>query len=104
MVDHASYHDLSRTGAASAAPSRPFDRWLTETIVEHAGEALSRRLAAWSQAPAAREAHPREDHFIPLLVAVGAAEDDAGVRTYHEHQTPDRDTTSAGYRLGDLAA
>ncbi len=29
-------------------------------------------------------AHPREEHLIPLMVAVGAAEAEAGERIYHE--------------------
>jgi len=29
-------------------------------------------------------AHPREEHLIPLMVAVGAAEQEAGERVYHE--------------------
>lgn len=99
-----SYHNLAQLGPASAGPSKAFDQWLTETVVEHTGEARSRRLTAWGDAPAARDAHPREEHLIPLLVAVGAAESEIGVRVHHEHQTPDRDTTSSGYRVGALAA
>jgi hypothetical protein len=34
--------------------------------------------------PAARSVHPEEDHLIPLMVAVGAAENEAGSRVYHE--------------------
>jgi aromatic ring-opening dioxygenase catalytic subunit (LigB family) len=30
----------------------------------------------WIDAPAARLAHPNEDHLLPLVVVVGAAEDD----------------------------
>lgn len=98
-----SYHDLSRMGPASATPSEVFDQWLTDTVINSSGTARSRRLAHWDQAPAARQAHPREDHFIPLLVAAGAAESEAGVRTYHEPRIPGRDTTSSGYRFGRVA-
>ncbi len=41
-------------------------------------------LRDWESAPSARIAHPTEDHLIPLMVAVGAAENEAGVRGYHE--------------------
>ena len=40
------------------------------------------RRAAWSTGtsrPAARLAHPREEHLLPLMVAAGAAGDDRGV-------------------------
>ena len=42
------------------------------------------QLIDWSSAPAARIAHPREEHLIPLMVAVGAAEGEQGERVYHE--------------------
>ena len=38
----------------------------------------------WAKAPAARLAHPQEDHLIPLMVAVGAARDEAASCVYHE--------------------
>ena len=42
------------------------------------------RLERWELAPSARFSQPREDHLIPLMVVVGAAEGDRAVRTYHE--------------------
>ena len=44
----------------------------------------SERLIHWVDAPMARAAHPREDHLIPLMAAVGAAEDEPGATTYHQ--------------------
>ena len=46
----------------------------------------TRALANWETAPAARVAHPREEHLLPLMVALGAAEGDAAKRTYHENE------------------
>lgn len=97
-----SYHDLSSMGPASQTPSRVFDEWLTDTMVGHSGEERSARLADWSSAPMARAAHPREDHLIPLLVAVGAAEGDRGFRNYHEEASLGGYTTASAYRLGSL--
>lgn len=93
------YHDLSSFGRTSAEPSKQFDVWLTDTVVGCAGAERSERLVHWAQAPCARSAHPREDHFIPLLVAVGAAEEDSGFRNYHQTDLFG-ETTSSGYRLG----
>jgi len=97
-----SFHDLSSMGPASSEPSRIFDEWLTDTVVGTEGEERSKRLAHWDRAPAARRAHPREDHLIPLLVAAGAAESEAGVRNYHEAGSLGGFTTSSVYRFGAL--
>ena len=50
------------------------------------GPGSARANALPANAPAARLAHPREDHLIPLMVAVGAAEHDAATCVYHENQ------------------
>lgn len=99
-----SFHDLSSRGAAGAEPSRVFDEWLTATIVDLDGVDRSARLADWASGPMARAAHPREDHFIPLLVAVGAAEDERGHRNYHEAASLGGYITSSAYRLGSRVA
>jgi len=74
-----------RSGPQARIPSQEFDTWLTEAVctATHRGK-KSKTSASWSQAPSARLAHPREDHLIPLMVAVGAAEEESGVRVYHE--------------------
>ena len=79
-----SYHNLRQWDAGAALPSRQFDAWLQETLVESAPAERRARLAAWRNAPSARAAHPREEHLLPLMVAVGAAEDDPGARIYHQ--------------------
>jgi len=78
-----SYHNLRMFGPAARVPSAQFDGWLETTLAMDAGE-RTRALSSWSTAPAARVAHPREEHLLPLMVAVGAAERDAATRTYHE--------------------
>jgi aromatic ring-opening dioxygenase catalytic subunit (LigB family) len=52
-----------------------FDGWLRETMALDA-DSRNERLTQWASAPAARAAHPREEHLIPLMVASGAAGDD----------------------------
>ena len=32
----------------------------------------------------ARVCHPQEDHFVPLFVALGAAETEKATRVYHD--------------------
>src|SRR4051812_20475138 len=79
-----SYHNLRNFGPQAHAPSKAFDDWLDQTVVTGGVALRSARLERWADAPSARIAHPREEHLIPLMVAVGAAEADAGVRIYHE--------------------
>ncbi|MEB3753442.1 class III extradiol ring-cleavage dioxygenase [Acinetobacter sp. MD2(2019)] len=79
-----SYHNLSQFNYLASKPSQAFDEWLYDTVVEHQGEQRSALLNDWATAPAARIAHPREEHLLPLMVAVGAAEDELAVRNYHE--------------------
>ena len=57
--------------------SEAFDAWLRESATLPAAE-RDARLTRWADAPAARLAHPREEHLLPLMVVAGAAGDDVG--------------------------
>ena len=81
-----SYHNLRAFGPAARAPSAAFDGWLESTLAIADPATRSRSLAAWEHAPAARAAHPREEHLLPLMVALGAAESEAATRVYHERE------------------
>ena len=77
------FHNLRAFGDPSAvASSEAFDEWLREVMRRHPG-ARAHGLTAWSRAPAARFAHPREEHLIPLMVATGAAGDDSATLAYN---------------------
>jgi aromatic ring-opening dioxygenase catalytic subunit (LigB family) len=77
-----SYHNLRRFDASGHAPAAAFDAWLGEAIAQDPAE-RARRLARWAEAPSAREAHPREEHLLPLMVIAGAAGDDRGRTAYN---------------------
>ena len=62
-------------------------------------EVWKKRLREWEQAPSAQLAHPREEHLIPLMVVVGAAEGEAATRVYHEDDFLG-DITASSYRFG----
>jgi aromatic ring-opening dioxygenase catalytic subunit (LigB family) len=79
-----SYHNLRDFGPGAAVPSRAFDGWLNDILVGETGAQRADDLCHWDRAPAARQAHPREDHLLPMMVAVGAAIDDPAIRIYHE--------------------
>ncbi len=93
-----SYHNLRLMGAEGAAPSAAFDTWLGETMAMAPG-ARTARLMDWESAPSARVCHPEEDHLVPLFVALGAAEDEAAARVYHEVEMMGA-ITASGYRFG----
>jgi aromatic ring-opening dioxygenase catalytic subunit (LigB family) len=78
-----SYHNLRAFNAQGAAASHAFDGWLRATMALPPKE-RSAQLLEWEKAPAARMAHPREEHLLPLMVALGAAEDEAAAVPYHE--------------------
>lgn len=85
------YHNMRGfRGGAGRAVSEAFDAWLREAATLEAG-ARAERLTRWSEAPAARAAHPREEHLLPLMVIAGAAGADRGRVAYND--------TYAGVRL-----
>lgn len=81
-----SYHNLRHFDASATAPSKEFDDWLYETLMMDDEEARHQRLNHWQQAPSARIAQPREEHLLPLWVALGAASDGKARRVYYENK------------------
>jgi aromatic ring-opening dioxygenase catalytic subunit (LigB family) len=79
-----SFHNL-RAYLAPRTPdlARQFDSWLTEAVELPASQ-RQERLEQWETAPAARFAHPREEHLIPLMVAAGAGSETPGQRIFHD--------------------
>lgn len=80
-----SFHDLrAMRNGDGLVPSRQFDAWLRETLIDASPAEREARLERWTEAPSARAAHPREDHLLPLMVAVGAAGEAPGSVSYHQ--------------------
>jgi 4,5-DOPA dioxygenase extradiol len=52
-----------------------FDQWVTQTLKQD-----RRQLVKWEQAPYARQNHPTPEHFLPLLISAGAADDNDDIR------------------------
>jgi aromatic ring-opening dioxygenase catalytic subunit (LigB family) len=78
------FHNLRAFRNPRAAPvSEAFDDWLRESMTREADE-RNQRLEQWMSAPAARAAHPREEHLLPLMVASGAAGDDRAVIAFND--------------------
>lgn len=78
-----SYHNLRAIPDRNGA-SQVFDQWLFESLCQSEPEQRLKHLENWAQAPAARAAHPREEHLIPLMVCAGAAKNGACARVFSE--------------------
>jgi aromatic ring-opening dioxygenase catalytic subunit (LigB family) len=95
-----SYHNLRalRDPQAPVQPSLQFDNWLQHALVQSSPQERYQQLLSWSKAPCARDAHPREDHLLPLMVAVGAAEKEVATLVHHERFMGT--TTVSSFRFG----
>jgi aromatic ring-opening dioxygenase catalytic subunit (LigB family) len=77
-----SYHNMRGFGGGAGKASDQFDAWLTEAVCAVEPTRRDQELGQWLLAPSAGDAHPREEHLIPLMVAVGAAGSDAGSKIF----------------------
>ncbi len=96
------YHNLReiRGGGQGRIASHAFDAWLQDTM-SSPPDVRSERLRQWADAPMARAAHPQEDHLIPLMSIVGAAEEETSATVYHQSDLFGGITASS-FRLGAL--
>lgn len=79
-----SYHNLRQFGPGGTVASHAFDEWLQFTLLGLTPAERKAALLHWDGAPHARMAHPREEHLLPLMVALGAAQDEQAACVYHE--------------------
>lgn len=91
-----SFHNLATIFDGEAADAERFDAWLVAAVTGEP-ERRGARLADWLSAPAARRAHPEEDHLAPLFVAAGAAAGERGVAVYMDRVL---NKPISGYRFG----
>ncbi|MEO8779756.1 MAG: class III extradiol ring-cleavage dioxygenase [Rhodanobacter sp.] len=76
------YHNMRGFGSAGTdVHAEAFDVWLRQSIIATATRDQS--LIDWEDAPGARDAQPREDHFLPLMVAAGAASGEEAIVDFH---------------------
>jgi aromatic ring-opening dioxygenase catalytic subunit (LigB family) len=77
------YHNMRGFRQAASMPvSEQFEAYLHQAIRQPDAAERNRMLVEWQSAPAARLAHPREDHLLPLMVVAGAAGEDAGEQIF----------------------
>jgi 4,5-DOPA dioxygenase extradiol len=71
-----SFHNMTKLRSPtkqSNMAATEFNDWLKETVLHPDGNVRLDRLLKWEGAPSARIAHPREEHFMPLLMVAAAA-------------------------------
>lgn len=88
-----SYHNLrsmfAQMGKTLAADfvipqALEFHNWLTDAVTHAQPQERNNLLADWASAPMARQAHPREEHLLPLHVVAGAAGGDIGTQALND--------------------
>lgn len=78
------YHNMRGFGGPLPdLNAEAFDAWLRQTVTSTSTRDQS--LIDWEQAPGARDAQPREDHLLPLMVAAGAASGETAIVDFHGH-------------------
>ena len=92
-----SFHNMRVRGPAATDAADIFDDALTAAVTDPDAESRARRVAAWEELPEARFAHPREEHLIPLMVALGAGGDSPATRDFTDHVIGWK---VSGYRFG----
>ncbi|HWU73664.1 MAG TPA: class III extradiol ring-cleavage dioxygenase [Sphingomonas sp.] len=92
-----SFHNLRVRGSAAIAPSAEWDSALTDAVTDPDPVRRAERVAAWRELPHAQFAHPREEHLLPLMVALGAGGDAAAT---HDHASNVLGWAVSGYRFG----
>lgn len=74
-----SFHNLnSFFSSRDSTLGFDFDQKLTKAVTLRDSDERNYMLTKWETFPGARNAHPREEHLMPLLVVAGAAGADVG--------------------------
>ena len=92
-----SFHNMRTLGQDVTQQADLFDDALTAAVTAAGPELRRQRVADWANLPGARFAHPREEHLIPLMVALGAGADDPA---RHDHRDHIIGWTVSAYRFG----
>ena len=92
-----SFHNMRSLGQDVTLQADQFDDALTAAVTDPDPERRRARVADWASLPEARFAHPREEHLIPLMVALGAGGDDRAAHDLKDHVVG---WTVSAYRFG----
>lgn len=92
-----SFHNLRARGPQVTPVAAEWDAALTDAVTDPDPARRAARVAAWDTLPHARFAHPREEHLLPLMVALGAGGDGPAVCDYRDEVMG---WMVSGYRFG----
>ncbi|MBN8808288.1 MAG: dioxygenase [Sphingomonas sp.] len=92
-----SFHNMRVRGDQATAPSAVWDEALSDAVTDPDPAVRASRVANWTALPNARFAHPREEHLLPLMVALGAGGDARARRDFRDVVLG---WTVSGYRFG----
>jgi aromatic ring-opening dioxygenase catalytic subunit (LigB family) len=92
-----SFHNLRERGPHVTERADAWDAALTEAVTDPDPARRAERVAAWDTLTHAHFAHPREEHLLPLMVALGAGGDDPARRAFAGHVLG---WAVSGYRFG----
>lgn len=84
-----SYHNLpvlmvSMSGRSPGNQSQIFDDWLSSAVTQPDSAHRNALLAEWKKGEGARNAHPEEEHLLPLMVVAGAGGEDRGDHAFSD--------------------
>jgi aromatic ring-opening dioxygenase catalytic subunit (LigB family) len=80
-----SFHNLRERGPQATARADEWDAALGAAVTDPDPIARAHRVADWAALPHAQFAHPREEHLLPLMVALGAGDDSPARRDFTDH-------------------
>lgn len=92
-----SFHNLRARGPQVTPIAGQWDAALTDAVTDPDPARRAARVAAWDALPHARFAHPREEHLLPLMVALGAGGEGPAARDYRDEVLG---WAVSGYRFG----
>jgi aromatic ring-opening dioxygenase catalytic subunit (LigB family) len=92
-----SFHNMRTLGRDVRSQADRFDDALSAAVTDPDPAQRHARVTDWASLPEARFAHPREEHLLPLMVALGAGGDDPATHAYRDHVIG---WTVSAYRFG----
>lgn len=92
-----SFHNMRERGPHVTPAADVWDDALSAAVTDPDPASRAKKVAEWDALANARYAHPREEHLLPLMVALGAGGDDPAT---HDHRSHVIGWTVSGYRFG----